>query len=64
MADIDSVEPIFALSEEALKNMTLAQAKVEFNRTTFISDKVRAECLFELEQAKKNGYKIYKHPKT
>ena len=57
MADIDSDEPIFALSEEALKNMTLAQARVEFNRTTFISDKVRAECTAELEQARKNGYK-------
>jgi len=58
MPDIDPDEPLFYLSEEQLKSMTYAQAQAEFNRTTFVSDEVRTQCVKELAEAKKHGYKV------
>lgn len=60
MADIDSNDYFLLLSAEQLKAMTYAQAQAEFQSTTFVSDKMKAECQAELEEAKQNGYKITK----
>jgi hypothetical protein len=61
-------EPLFALreaNESSLEKFDQRMADlIEFASTVYISSTVRDECLLELEQAKKNGYKIYKHPKT
>ena len=60
MADIDSDDYFLLLSAEQLKTMTYAQAQAEYERTTFVSDEMKAECNAELEAAKKNHYKIPK----
>ena len=62
MADIDSEDYFLLLSAEQLKAMAYAQAQAEFQSTTFVSDKMKAECEAELSEAKKNHYRIYKHP--
>jgi hypothetical protein len=67
MADIDSDdEPLFALHREnSLEKFDQRMADlIEFATTQYISAEVRDECVRELEEAKKTGYKIYKHPKT
>jgi hypothetical protein len=48
MADIDSNDYFLLLSAEQLKAMTRAQAEAEFQRVTFVSDKMKAECEAEL----------------
>lgn len=58
MADIDSNDYFLLLSAEQLKAMTYAQAQAEFQSTTLVSDKMKAECLAELEEARKNKYRI------
>jgi hypothetical protein len=58
MADIDSDDYFLLLSAEQLKTMTYAQAQAEFQRTTFVSEEMKAECQAELEVAKRNGYKF------
>jgi hypothetical protein len=60
MADIDSEDYFLLLSAEQLKAMTYAKAQAEFQRTTFVSEEMKAECQAELEVAKRNGYKFKK----
>jgi len=59
-------EPLFALREaNSLEKFDQRMADlIEFAATVYISSEVRDECIAELEEAKKTGYKIYKHPKT
>ena len=66
MADIDNDEPLFALqAANSLERFDQRMADlVEFAKTQYISAEVRDACLLELEMAKKDGYKIYKYPKT
>jgi hypothetical protein len=63
MPDTDPDEPLFALkaeNENSLERFDQRMADlIEFACTQYISAEVRDECLIELEQAKKNGYKIY-----
>ena len=58
MPDIDSDDYFLLLSAEQLKSMTYAQAQAAFQSITFVSDEVRKECLAELEEARKNKYRI------
>ena len=61
-------EPLFALreaNESSLEKFDQRMADlIEFAATQYISAEVRDECLMELEQAKKDHYRIHKHPKT
>jgi len=62
MPDIDPDEPLFALREEkSLDAFDQRMADlIEFASTVYISSEVRDECLKELEEAKKNHYRITK----
>jgi len=57
-------EPLFALkeaNESSLENFDERMSSlIEFAATQFISSEVRDECLKELEEAKKNHYRITK----
>ena len=61
-------EPLFALreaNESSLEKFDQRMADlIEFAATQYVSSAVRDDCVRELEEAKKTGYKIYKHPKT
>jgi hypothetical protein len=63
MSDIDPEdEPLFALeSENSLEKFDQRMSDlIEFAKTQYISSKVRDECVRELEEAKKNNYRIHK----
>jgi hypothetical protein len=56
-------EPLFllkAVNESSLEKFDQRMSDlIEFATTQHISAEVRDECVVELEQAKKNGYRIY-----
>ena len=60
--DIPQDEPLFALREaNSLDKFDQRMSDlIEFAATVYISKEVRDECVRELEEAKKNGYKIRK----
>ena len=61
MPDIDpNDEPLFALMQaNSLDKFDQRMADlIEFACTQYISAEVRDECIAELEEAKKNGYKV------
>ena len=61
MADIPEEEPLFSkLTEEE----QVAYNELRLLTTTYVSEEVRAECIAELEKAKKDNYKIHRYPKT
>jgi hypothetical protein len=61
-------EPLFALQEANASSVEKFDQRmadlIEFAATQYISSEVRDACLKELEEAKKDHYRIHKHPKT
>lgn len=49
-------EPLFALSDADLKALHADQDMLQFERTVFVSEEVRQQCLTELELGRKTGY--------
>lgn len=60
--DIPQDEPFFALKEANERNLKAFDQRmadlIEFSSTVYISAEVRDACVKELEEAKKNHYKI------
>ena len=61
MSDVDEEEPLFYLKAAQLHAFDQRMSElIEFACTVYISSEVRDECLRELEEAKRNHYRIPK----
>jgi len=60
MADIDPDEPLFALTEEDKETLKVDDTLIHYAQTAYVSEAVRRECMKELSDAKKRGYRILK----
>jgi hypothetical protein len=60
MSDDIQDEPLFALTEEELRQRDANLLVAEFQKVTSVSPRMRRECEYELEEAKKNNYRFKK----
>jgi len=58
MPDIEDEEPLFSkLSDEDREQLKIDQTKLEFARTSYVSEKTRQECQAEMEFGRTHGWK-------
>jgi len=58
MSDDIQDEPLFSMTTEELRQIDADQLVAEFQKVTNVSPRMRRECEYELEEAKKNKYKF------